>query len=721
MDYLLEFLQSFSKFPANEAHISIQFQYDFSSFQITNLRKLVKQANQMQGLSGISYNHQLEITVTSELFDFLTNFKSNLMQQWFRLGAFAFPAIGFVLFVIWLVFSYNRNKLSDTFINFMTRGFPKKIIIQIFLLSRLLYLVIACLLSLAISFPITYLIISILSVFLQNGYLTLNLVSFGAVFLPILVLFLILLFYSYCNLLFLNKQIKHFFPDRLQSFNVSKNQKSNIQNIASILIGLFSIAGIISILVIGSYLRQQLGNNYQISFIVNVFLYVLLSILSFSFFAFFVNTFLKKITFFGASIWRRFSKRFSIILHNFSLSFKQHKKQAIFLALILCLLLPSFLISSYYTQYAFDSAHFSIGSDMVVYLENPNETSAFLSDLSSQSYIQSAANYSIYQTVIFDKNYQLLVLSENFSQTFFYSNDISYGITLGQLLSFQKKNDSLLIHSRDQFLENRITNVLNQKQLVLGFNNKSAGFGNYIGNIFDVYGSFYRFPTFLDDQKLLTYENENPVTNIPFIITSEICFQNKILSLEDITLISIQKGIIIKLNNGKQVRQIQNELKGLSYTFNSNLWIDNYLSYFPPFAASILSLCVLIWIFIALSSIFISIVLVQNVLKSRMDKVLVLRYRGFSENSISKIFLVEHMLILFTITPFGIGIGFGLTFFAIRRLIKPNVWTIVIPYYARFTWMLIGIILIIEIIELVIRYFLMKRFLSGNITKIGGT
>ena len=719
IDYLTAFFHSFPKLLSSEIHINIQFLYDFSSFKITDLKEVYDSAEDLPNLSGFSYYHDLSANVTPELADFMVLFKRDIQQQWFRLFAIGLASLVFSLFILWLSFSSNTLKLSDIYANFITRGFPRSTILKIFTISRFIEISFSCFLALILAVPLTYLNLGIISGITKAGSLTLNLISFRAVFVPSLLFYVILFAFSFGNLVILVRKVEKFFPNRLSSFTAVTIGSTKTQMLISGLSGLFSLLGMSSLLIIKNFLNLQDILDSEILFIFDIFLYIFISIAIFCLLFILINSLLKQIVKLSHSLWKKTSKKFSIILHNLSLAFQHHKKQSFFIALSFLIFIQSFLIPAYLSQHATYSAKFDLGSDVSIHLENPSNTASLLSDISLIPSVYSAANYSLIQLSIFDIDYQVLVISQTFGSTVSYSSDYNLRITNDDLEEFSDAPNSILTQSEDIFLNSRIVYGSESNSIILGFNNISADGEQFIEEEFKVYDKYNLFPILLNDYQLSSFHFEKNA--IPFLVMTESAFQTIHQYNEDISIISLEEAVIVKLKKQSEMQAFLLALQSTPYSIVHTTWMDVYPDYLPSFATSIIALSIVTGIFAAISFFIVGIVLVQDMINAQREKILVLRYRGFSIKTISRNFLVEYLFVLLLIIPISIGAGIGSLVFLLRVLIKAENWILNVPYYGQFSLYLAIILLGLLGVDILIRHFYQKKFFEFQPSIMEGT
>ncbi|MGC9777686.1 MAG: hypothetical protein HZR80_00425 [Candidatus Heimdallarchaeota archaeon] len=719
LGYMTDFFHSFPILLSSEIGIHIQFLYDFSSLKITDLKEVYKSAENLPDLSGFSYYHDLSADVTPELADFMTLFRKNIQQQWFRLFAIGLASIVFSLFILWLSFSSNTLKLSDIYANFMTRGYSRKTILNIFTISRFIEISISCLIALIFTVPLTYLNLEIISSITKASSLTLNLISFSAVFVPSLLFFIFLFTFSVVNLVMLVRKVEKFFPNRLSSFTATTSGSTKTQMIVIGLSGLFSLLSMTSLLIIRNFVENQGVLGSEILFILDIFLFIFISIVIFCLLFILINSLLKQIVKLSHSLWKKGTKKFSIILHNLSLAFQHHKKQSFFITLSFLLFIQSFLVPAYLSQHATNSAKFDLGSDVAIQLENPSNTSYLLSDMSGIPSVQSAANYSLVQLSIFDIDYQVLVISQTFGSTISYSKDYDLGIVKDGLEEFSDTPNSILTQSEDVFLNSRIVYGSESNSIVLGFNNISADDEQFIEQEFKVFDKFHLFPLLLNDYQLSTYHFEK--NSIPFLVMTESAFQVILQHNEDISIVSLEEAIIIKLNKQSEMQTFLQALQSTPYSIIHTTWIDVYPDYLPTFATSIIALSITTGVFVGISFFIVGIVLVQDMLNTRRERILVLRYRGFSVKTISSNFLFEYLFVLLLILPISCGAGIGSLVYLLRVLIKAENWILKVPYYSQFSLYLSVILVALIGVDILIRHFYQKKFFEFQPSIMEGT
>lgn len=717
--FLPEFLQQLTKLLGSEASLNVQFLYDFSTFKITNLNKIHQHARDMDKLSGFSYYHDFEAHVTTELEDFLDSFRIDISLQWLRMFSIALPVLIFSLIILWISFSSNLNQLSDIYANFMTRGFSRKTIFRIFTISRFIEIGIACLAAFILAFPISYVVISIISSFLKSGFLKLNLISVGFVLIPSLLFFLFIFIFALVNLLILNRRVEKHFPDRLSSFKVATTGSTTIQNLVIGLSSLFSLTMMSFLFILDYYIKSDYSTSSEVSFILIIFEYIFISISVFCILMLIINIIVKQLIKTSRSIWKKISKRFSIIFHNLSLTFQHHKRQSLFIAITFCVFLQSLLIPLYLSQHAADSAKFSLGSDLSVQLENTSYTASFLTTTSTIPSISSASNYSLVQLSIFDTDYQVLVLPDSFATAIFFTDRLDYGFEQNTFTGFLNSNNSIFIQSDDRFLKNHIISSNNSINLL--FDNNSASDDEAISKNFVVYGQFHIFPILFNDFDYQKYQSFSYyyLEPIPFLIMSESSFKSILPYRNDLSLTITDQAIILKLTKQSNLNAVLQELELLSYQLSYQTWLDVYPKFLPTFSASIFALATISWFLIGLSFLVISFVLVQDMLKTRQEKILVFRYRGYSRNNISRIFLVEHLIILFIAVPLGCGVGIA-SFIYLLYILKPEQWILNLTHYSKYSLILVGVLLVLTALDILIRYFYQRRFLDFHPTIMEG-
>ncbi|HUT82733.1 MAG TPA: hypothetical protein VMZ29_16175 [Candidatus Bathyarchaeia archaeon] len=718
IDYFTDFFHFFPKLFYSEIRINIQFLYDFSSAKVTDLKEIYRLAEDLPNLSGFSYYHDLSALVSSELADFLALFRNEIRLQWFRLFAIGLASLVFSLFIIWLSFSSNILKLSDIYANFLTRGYSRKTILNIFAISRFIEISISCFCALILAIPLTYLNLAIISNLVKVSSLTLNLISFSTVFIPSLLFFIFLFIFSLVNLRILIKRVEKFFPQRLSSFTVRTTSSTKTQVLVTGLSGLFSLLSMSSLLIIRYFLNLQDVLSSEIMFVLDVFLYIFISITILCFLFILINSLLKQLVRLSHSIWKKSSKKISIIMHNLSLAFQHHKKQSFFIALSFLIFIQSFLIPAYLSQHATNSAKFELGSDVSIQLENSTNTSPLLSDISLIPSVLAVSNYSLVQVSIFDIDYHVLVVSQTFGSTVFYSNDINIGISKDDLVLFSNTANAILTQSQDIFLNSKINYGLENNTIKLSFNNISAD-DQFIKEEFTVYSKYNLFPILLNDYQLSTIFSEQ--NSIPFIAMTESSFQKILEYKEDISIVYLKEAIIIKLNKQSEIRSFLQALESTPYSMIYSTWTDVYPSYLPTFATSIIAISIISGSFAALSFFIASGVLVQDMLNTRREGILVLRYRGFSLRTISKNFIIEYLFVLLLILPISCGAGIGSLIFLLRVLIKAENWVLNVPYYFLYSIYLSIILLAIIGLDILIRHFYHKKFFGFQPSIMEGT
>ncbi len=432
-----------------------------------------------------------------------------------------------------------------------------------------------------------------------------------------------------------------------------------------------------------------------------------------------INSLLKQIVKLSHSLWKKGTKKFSIILHNLSLAFQHHKKQSFFITLSFLLFIQSFLVPAYLSQHATNSAKFDLGLDVAIQLENPSNTSSLLSDMSGIPSVQSAANYSLVQLSIFDIDYQVLVISQTFGSTISYSKDYDLGIVKDGLEEFSDTPNSILTQSEDVFLNSRIVYGSESNSIVLGFNNISADDEQFIEQEFKVFDKFHLFPLLLNDYQLSTYHFEK--NSIPFLVMTESAFQVILQHNEDISIVSLEEAIIIKLNKQSEMQTFLQALQSTPYSIIHTTWIDVYPDYLPTFATSIIALSITTGVFVGISFFIVGIVLVQDMLNTRRERILVLRYRGFSVKTISSNFLFEYLFVLLLILPISCRAGIGSLVYLLRVLIKAENWILKVPYYSQFSLYLSVILVALIGVDILIRHFYQKKFFEFQPSIMEGT
>ncbi len=719
INYLTDFFHAFPKLLSSEIEIHIQFLYDFSSLKIADLKEVYNSAENLPDLSGFSYYHDLSASVTLELADFMIHFKRDIQQQWFRLFAIGFASLVFSLFILWLSFSSNTLKLSDIYANFITRGFPRSTILKIFTISRFIEISSSCFLALILAVPLTYLNLGIISGITKASSLTLNLISFGMAFVPSLLFFIFLFVFSFVNLVILLRKVEKFYPNRLSSFTATTSGSTKTQILVIGLTSLFSLLAMTALLIIKNLLNLQTVLDSEIVFIFDIFLYISISITIICLLFILINSLLKQLVKLSQSLWKKASKKFSIVLHNLSLAFQHHKKQSFFIALSFLIFIQAFLIPLYISQHATYSAKFDLGSDVSIHLENPSNTASLLSDISLFPSVHSAANYSLVQLSIFDVDYQVLVISPTFGSTVSYSRDYNLGITIDDLEGFSDAPNSILTQSEDLFINRRIVSDSENNSIMLGFNNNTADDEQLVEKEFQVFDMYSIFPILLNDYQLSTFHFEK--NSIPFLVMTESAFQTVLQHNEDISVILIDEAVIIKVKKQSEMNALLLALQSIPYSIDHTTWMDVYPDYLPTFATSIIALSIVTGIFGGISFFIIGIVLVQDMINARREKILVLRYRGFSIKTISRNFLVEYLLILLLILPISIGAGIGSLVFLLRVLIKAENWILNVPFYAQFSLYLVIILLSLLGADILIRHFYQKKFFEFQPSIMEGT
>ncbi|MHA1400796.1 MAG: hypothetical protein ACTSQE_10665 [Candidatus Heimdallarchaeaceae archaeon] len=718
LDFLVYVLKYFPTLLLSEISFHVQFIYDFSEYKYQDLKIIEQQAKTIEELSGFSRYHQLKTRLLPELSNFLSLYHKHIQRQWLRIFAFCLPTFLFSLYVLWISFSSNQQNLADAYSNLMIKGFSQKKIIGLFLTSHVFVIIFSSAISLIVSIPIAYFLLKIIADSIKISALNLRLVSFGSVFIPFCLLFLVLILFSLYHLIHLYKKVERYFPQPINSvIVVSTNSSSHTQTVVATLTTIFSIIGIGAIFLINKYIKEQTGTiTSELSLLLNIFLYVLIILGTFGVLYVAITSILARIISFSNKIWKRSSSNLALVFHNLSLAFRHHKNQILFIALNVMIITQSLLFPMYLSKNTEDSSKFYLGSDASIKLNNNNETSAFLKDVSLFPYIVSISNYSIVQVKIFDMDYRILVISKSFASTVFYSKNYDFGFTLSELDKLFDFNNSIMVQSKDIINIMKQTNDEGDVTVELNYNNMTVN-GTQYKQKYHVCGSFNIFPILLNDNQLSSY---NQGKFCPFLVMTDRAFSNIYKYKDEIMINVITSAIIVKIDSKSNIQKLQFDLDSLPYLLYCETWLDVYSKYLPSFAIGIVSLFIISGFFALVSFLGVSIIFTQDLINERQSKILVLRYRGFSKTRISHLFLIEYLLILSLILPFCIIATVGISVYALI-LLQAETWILNLTYYSRITLLIFFTLVFLFGLDFVIRHFIQRKYIEFHPSIMEGT
>lgn len=235
----------------------------------------------------------------------------------------------------------------------------------------------------------------------------------------------------------------------------------------------------------------------------------------------------------------------------------------------------------------------------------------------------------------------------------------------------------------------------------------------------NVSGNFQLFPILLNDY-LLSFI-DRPAIVIPFLVLSESSYGILLQHSQWIDIKILDEAFIIKLKKQSAITPFLQTIEALPIQTSAKSYLDSFQSYLPTFSTSILALSIVSGFFAGISFFIVSIILVNDLLLSRREKILVLRYRGVSLAKISRDFLGEYLLILLLVIPLGVGAGIGILIYLLRDLVRAEFWVLTVPHYYYYTIYFSVILLAGIVIDILIRNVIQRRFFVFHPSIMEGT